>query len=68
MLVFTDGTVQDFKAEIQEREGIPVNLQRLIYTGKQLEDGRTLAYYNVVRDSTVHLVSRLRGGLCGTER
>ena len=60
--------MRDFKAEIEEQEGIPSNLQRLIYVGKQLEDGHTLADYNVVRDSTLHLVLRLLGGLCGAER
>ena len=55
----------DFKWKIQEREGIPISQQRLLYAGRQLEDGRTLAEYNVVRDSTVHMVLRLLGGLCG---
>jgi ubiquitin len=55
-------TVKSVKDQIVDREGIPAEQQRLIYAGKQMDDGQTLTSYGVTDNATVHLVLRQRGG------
>merc|ERR1719411_1731296 len=66
--VTSTATVESVVQAVQKKEGIPADQQRLIYAGKQLESGSTLASYGIQNESTLHLVVGLLGGHCQEDR
>jgi ubiquitin len=60
--VEADEPIANIKKKIHEKQGVPVDQQRLIFSGKELQDDKTCSDYNIQKDATLHLVLRLKGG------
>jgi len=56
-------SIEEIKMKIREKEGIPIEQQRFIYAGKQLDDSMFVGIYNITKQANINLVLRLRGGM-----